>query len=360
MSHVIRVQNVCQALPAGISHLLAAGVLEETRAGPALVSPGPVVTTTLSPTQRVLFSAARDANPFFHMYESIWMLAGRDDAAPLNHFVRNFGRSYGETGGEVHGAYGRRWRSAFGVDQLDTVVQKLLVDPDSRQAVLQMWDCAPAHDDLTGSWRDRPCNTHVYLRLRREKRLGVAEEGRGMHPIDRVRVLDLTVCCRSNDIVWGAHGANAVHFSVLQEYLAARLGAEVGIMYQLSNNYHAYLRELDKLEQRAEVRTRQLLPNALEDDRYAKMVPMPIFDVPVMVDNDVRHFVRMMDSPHYVHGEAAGAYGNTWFKNTLEPAMHAHALWRAEAHETALRVASSVESPDWRAACTEWLRRRIR
>jgi thymidylate synthase len=54
-------------------------------------------------------------------------------------------------------------------------------------------------------------------------------------------VLDLTVLCRSNDVVWGAYGANAVHFSVLQEYLAGRIGVDVGVMYQFSNNYHGYV-----------------------------------------------------------------------------------------------------------------------
>jgi hypothetical protein len=46
-----------------------------------LVSQTPVVTCYSAPTQRVLFSPMRDANPFFHLMEALWMLAGRDDVA---------------------------------------------------------------------------------------------------------------------------------------------------------------------------------------------------------------------------------------------------------------------------------------
>jgi hypothetical protein len=34
----------------------------------------------------------------------------------------------------------------------------------------------------------------------------------------------MTVTNRSNDLCWGMLGANYVHFTILQEYLAARLG----------------------------------------------------------------------------------------------------------------------------------------
>ena len=40
--------------------------------------------------------------------------------------------------------------------------------------------------------------------------------------------LQMTVHCRSNDIIWGTYGANAVHFSILQEYVAARIGVDLG------------------------------------------------------------------------------------------------------------------------------------
>ena len=58
----------------------------------------------------------------------------------------------------------------------------------------------------------------------------------------------MTVTNRSNDMIWGAYGANAVHMSVLLEYMAGMLGYGVGAYYQFSNNLHAYTSVLDKLE----------------------------------------------------------------------------------------------------------------
>jgi hypothetical protein len=50
----------------------------------------------------------------------------------------------------------------------------------------------------------------------------------------------MTVFCRSNDLIWGAYGANAVHMSILQEYVACGLARPVGHYWQVSNNYHVY------------------------------------------------------------------------------------------------------------------------
>jgi thymidylate synthase len=377
--HVLQVCNVCEALPAGLSWLLSHGVREETRAGPALVSPCPVTTVTERPCERVLFSSVRDANPFFSMYESFWMIAGRNDAAPLARFVKRFA-SFAEPDGTIHGAYGHRWRHALGFDQLDAVVETLKKDPTSRQCVLQMWDSTvPRHhqysgmsddrgsDDLRGSWKDRPCNTHAYLRVRRR------DQGQA--------VLDLTVCCRSNDAIWGAHGANAVHFSVLQEYLAARIGVGVGTLYQVSNNYHAYLSELDRLRGRAN-QLKQGRPDdgwslniSMMDDRYYRtgypdselgsVAPDPIFTVPEAADEDVGKALCWLDL--YWEGSHPSGYKylefkNKWFTDTFLPAMMCHAQHVAGFTAGAAQdhMAGSIVSPDWRMVCQEWLQRRIK
>ena len=58
----------------------------------------------------------------------------------------------------------------------------------------------------------------------------------------------MTVCCRSNDIIWGTYGTNAVHFSMLQEYLAARLNAQLGVYRHISDSFHAYSSVLEKVK----------------------------------------------------------------------------------------------------------------
>ncbi len=360
--HVICTENVCEALDAGVTLIKSVGRAESSRNGPVLVAPGPVVTMTRQPRQRVLFSARRDANPFFHAMEPIWMLAGRNDSKFLDRYVKDFGKRFAEPGGVIHGAYGHRWRHAFDFDQLGAVVQRLRESPGDRQCVIQMWDARDMDDgehpvvygDLTGNWKDRPCNTHVYVRLRdvAYRDPTVTDQNSAEHEARIVRgenfVLDLTVCCRSNDLIWGAHGANAVHFSVLQEYLAARVGARVGVLYQWSNNYHAYVSELERLERRA---------GEWLDDRYVSgevSTPLLMFPVPSEIDEDVRRFCAWHDKE--THDRET--FANPWFAYTALPMARSMMYYRADEINLALKMAHDIGCMAWRVACVEWLQRR--
>jgi thymidylate synthase len=332
-------QNVCEALVRTMRCLLESGVEEDSRAGWALVLPAPLMSVTAHPRERVLFSAVRDANPVFHMVEAIWMLAGRDDARTPSRFVRDFGERYAEPDGRIHDAYGRRWRSAFGFDQLDEIVRRLIDAPRDRQTVITMWDPNhPGIDDLLGAWRTRPCNTHVFVRV---------VNG----------LLDLTVCCRSNDMIMGGHGANAVHFSILLEYLAARIDCGVGRLYQLSNNAHVYVKDLETLRRRAGGDDTETLLKGLEDNRYRKhsdVEAYPIFDDPECVDEDIRRFMGYLD------GKMERGYYNRAFTHTLMPMIRAHDAHRRKNYFDAMAHAREIRSPDWRIAVQEWLRRRQR
>ena len=98
----------------------------------------PVIITYERPREKVLFNAARDANCFFHLYESLWMLAGRNDVQSLSYYNSNIAR-YSDDGKTFNGSYGNRWRAKFGVDQLSHIIKHLTSTPNSRRAVLQMW-----------------------------------------------------------------------------------------------------------------------------------------------------------------------------------------------------------------------------
>ena len=339
--HLIAVRNVTEALPAGVEYLKSAGLREKSRAGPVLVSPRPVVTEYGKPTERVLFSPIRDANPFFHLVESLWMLAGRGDAALLDHFVKDFGERFAEPDGVIHGAYGYRWRRSMGFDQLEHIIAMLRKDPGTRQAVLQMWDSA-------GAWGSGGSND-----------LG----GEGV--VDKV--LDMTVCCRSNDIVMGAYGANAVHFSVLQEYVASMVGVEVGTYYQVSNNYHLYISDLERLEKRnADAGSHYALETELLDNRYAShdLRPQKLVDDPGSFDSEVVALLAMheallaqtmlTDDAH----EAAFALNNTFLGRTVWPMLTAHRALRNGDHASASVWWTSIQAMDWRVVTREWIQRR--
>lgn len=380
---VINVRNVAEALPAGLAYLAAEGRWEATRAGLALVAPGPVATVYVRPRERVLFSPLRDANPVFHLLEACWILAGRRDAAFLNNFVKDFGERFAEPDdnerlpnepgapGTIHDAYGYRWRHGMGFDQLDAVVFQLSTTPGSRQAVLQMWDCTDPDglgwDDLRGVHRTRPCNTHIYLRVHDEERAvythdsyhgGALRSGTEVGPGG---VLDITVCCRSNDVVWGAYGSNAVHFSVLQEYLAARLDLGVGTYVQFSNNYHCYKDQWEKL-----VSAGPVVRPGVYDDRYSTpgLTPLPLVHDAESFDLENRILLEKLDADleHLAEREPrVMAMHNLFLSQTVWPMVYAHKMWRGGLREEALaHVESTVSAADWRAAAAEWMQRRMK
>jgi hypothetical protein len=330
---ILDVKNVCEALPIGLEHLRTYGKWEETRAGRALVAPTPVTVVYNRPRERVLFSALRDANPFFHCCEAVlWMLAGRRDAAFLDNFVKDFGERFAEPSGEIHDAYGYRWRHAFGFDQIEAVIKQLSNSPGSRQAVLTMWD-PRNQDDLRGTWRTKPCNTHAYLRIHNGE-------------------LNITVCNRSNDLCWGLAGSNSVTFSILQEYLAARLDVGVGTYYQTTNNLHIYEDQYNKLTASSEYK--------LWDDRYTseQVEPMPLVHDVECFDEEVGILLELYENNKDLQSFSIDLE-NKFLSKTMWPMLMAHRAYKNKDKQGACKWASSVEAADWKVATVEWIVRKL-
>ena len=139
---VIQARNVNDALVKGAQLMKSGGQAQASRAGGTLEYPEPVCTVYERPLERVLFDAVRDANPFFHLMESLWMLAGRRDVAWLARFNQRMA-TYSDDGVVFNAAYGYRWRRQFDLhtadgegitDQLGVIARMLRADPDSRRA----------------------------------------------------------------------------------------------------------------------------------------------------------------------------------------------------------------------------------
>lgn len=340
----IRARNASEALAKGVSLILVQGEVEESRNGPVLVAPEPVATTYWAPEERVIFSPTRDAHPFFHLFEALWILAGRNDLAFLTQFLPRYA-DYSDDGIEVRGAYGYRWRKHFGFDQLEWAVEELRSNPKSRRVVLSMWDPGAENHNMTGIMpdgapsgdplaveqgsRDVPCNTHIYL------------DRRNNH-------LNMTVCNRSNDAIWGAYGANVVQFSMLQEYLAAAVGDPVGEYVQFSNNLHIYTEafSLDRL---------RLM--AMEGDssanryRLGQVTRVPLVSVPERFMREVELFC---EDPR---GER-----HTFFEPFItRVALPLFEVWerRGEHYTIVKSLFDSMEpNVDWIVAAREWIERR--
>jgi hypothetical protein len=319
---VLRVRGVNDAYFDGLSYLRFNGVLAKSRPGEVLALPQPAVIEYTNPQERVLFCSKRDANPFFHLGEALWMLAGRNDAPWLDRFVSDFSARFAEEDGHQHGAYGYRWRKHFNYDQLDTTVLRMKRDPTDRRIVIAMWD---GFADRDTSYRDSPCNLTALPRIVNHK-------------------LQLTVFNRSNDAIWGVFGANVVHFSILQEYLAARLGLPMGSYFQISNNLHVYVSELEK----------RWPPTEFYGD-YPEPVQALVDDVGSF-DDEVTRLTGLVSlgCP-----DDDWRWQNRFLVQTAYPLFRAHARYKAGDHRAALESAAAIVGADWRAAALLWLGRRI-
>ena len=355
LPHVIAAAGVNEAFARGVQHLCSEGTENQSRNGPVLVAPGPVITVTQNPMQRVLFSPLRDANPFFHLFESLWMLAGRNDLPWLAQFNRQMG-SYSDDGGQTQpAAYGYRWRKHFRYDQLEAIISHLIDQPNSRRAVLTMWDAWPMNTDENGTWihgdvekafsngKDVPCNTNCFFQIR-----------------DR-EFLDMSVQCRSNDAVWGAHGANAVHFSVLLEYMAARLDLVPGVMYQYSFNYHLYPDNL-------KVDPTEMVRNADTANAYrtgAKVTPLFCSEtVGGIWERELAWFIELAKPRLRIPGSEwrevqPPIFTEPFFCGIALPMLRAWRMHKEKNYPGALReVGAMGANSDWRIAAELWLGKR--
>lgn len=381
-----------------------------SRNGPVLKIDEPVTVTYERPTERVLFNGARDANPFFHLYEALWMLAGRRDVAPLAYYNSAIASIASDDGVTFNGAYGYRWRAAAGkpslytdggdpkrpnalrgyvrpgVDQLRVLVEHLKVEPESRRAVLQMWnieddllkigvkcdDCdgtgfhrypdfpngKPNYSDsaaclgcrgqgrIGGGSKDVCCNLSVMFSLRGDRN----PEYKDGEPLPS---LDMTVTNRSNDLVWGLLGANYVHFTILQEYLAANLGAAVGRYHHFTNNLHAYESNWKPVEWLG-VDPYDDGGYEGESDAYPILKTVPLVKDPPVFEREVIAFVERHSK------DAFGTdYQEPFLQTVAQPMSMAFHYYKRDQLEEALTVAESIKAEDWKVAAKGWLTRRV-
>lgn len=319
-----------------------------SRVGERLMVEEPVIVTFDQPRERVLFNTARDCNPFFHLYESMWMLAGRQDIAPLEYYSSGYKAQVDDGGPNANGAYGYRWRKSrywdsnqqtpgdpwiAEVDQLAIIIDQLRRKPESSRVVLQMWN---VEDDLMkmDTTKDCCCNTHAYF---------LVEDG---------RYLNMSVCNRSNDMIWGMLGANVVHFSFLQEYLAAAIGLQVGAYHQITNNLHVYSSRWEPLKWLTENKC-DYDYSVGEYDAWNGAYPL-VLD-PATFDREVKVFADKawggQSGPHRLYNEP-------FLQRVAWPMCIAFAYHKQREYDQALNALSACVADDWRVAGTNWIMKR--
>lgn len=330
--NLVSARNVHEALPIGLAHLREEGHCRPSRNGDVLQVDNPVTTLYERPKERVLFWAQRDANPFFHLLESLWMLAGRNDVDYVASLVGSM-RNFSDDGLTFNGAYGYRWREHFDIDQLDWAVHELRDNPTSRRVVIGMWDAGHDIDKGIQGSKDLPCNLALHLQVNRHNQL------------------DMTVFNRSNDVIWGAYGANAVHFSVLQEFIASMVGIPVGRYWQVSDNYHAYEDVYSKMTELADF---ELGHSSHNPYALGEVSPYPL------VSTD--YGTWMMDLDLFMSEGAVVGLRDPFFRRVAVPMLMAYKAFKKFSGEekflAPLEILQNCGATDWRRAGEEWLMRR--
>lgn len=154
----------------------------------------------------------RKLNTGIAAVEALQLIGGVSDAEVTIRVAPQF-LQFTEPNGQFWGAYGRRSRG-----QLAEVVRKLQADPDSRQALISLWD--PWLDNIP-SKRDYPCTVALGFTVHRRRRL------------------DLNVTMRSND-VWLGLPYDLYQFNQVQHTVATLLGLEVGEYVHNAWSLHLY------------------------------------------------------------------------------------------------------------------------
>lgn len=245
------------------------------------------------PRARLLYAPpGRILNPAFAAGETVWHLSGSD--APwifdYNAKLREFADE-----GVLRGAYGPRMRNWAGnVDQLQRVVEILKADPDSRRAVIQLYD--PAQD--AAGHKDVPCT------------LGFSFHLRAGH-------LHMSTSMRGQD-VWIGLPYDLFFYTTLHELVAGWLDADLGDFHHHVSSLHIYEHHIDQAEELTEITASPLMPELT--------TPWEGFD----------HLLSQVEV-----GAATGHPG--W--DAMAETMRSYRLWKSGLREQAWRAADTIAGP---------------
>lgn len=146
--------------------------------------------------------------------ELCWYLSGSDDPEFVAYYIPKY-RDEAENG-KVRSAYGPRLMKQRGVNQIESVIKLLRDKSDTRRAAIQLFDA----EDLEQTHKEVPCTCTLQFLLRRGR-------------------LQLLAYLRSNDVFKGlAH--DAFCFTMIQEFVARKLGADLGSYCHIVGSLHLY------------------------------------------------------------------------------------------------------------------------
>jgi thymidylate synthase len=166
------------------------------------------------PQDNLISTSWRKFNPSYAEYEWQWYLSGNRNADDISKRAPIWKLMQDENG-NVNSNYGYQWNRN---GQLDNIINELKNNPDSRRAVITIYDGKEHHLHA----KDTPCTLTISFFI-----------------VDNY--LEMSVNMRSNDLVYGFCN-DQYCFSELQKLVAQRLNIKVGGYYHFVVNMHIYER----------------------------------------------------------------------------------------------------------------------
>lgn len=205
-------QTLDDVMRSVIEDILKNGTRIEPSKGPCTELTG-VLLEIADPRARLSRTETK-GKPFSGLGELCWYLAQSNDKGFISYYLTHYSES--TDGDVIHGAYGPRLFNWRGIDQVRQVINILREKPDSRQAVIQLFEAA----DIAEKHKDVPCTCYMQFLLR---------EGR----------LHMITYMRSNDVFLGLPH-DTFCFTMLQEIMARALSVELGHYKHIAGSMHLY------------------------------------------------------------------------------------------------------------------------
>lgn len=194
----------------------------------------------MNPAQNFVLHPERKLDPTYAAAELLWYLSGTNKIDMIKAYAPQYERFAND--GVAHGAYGHRWYYDPGMrdarqeaylnapkshSQIGTVVELLKAKPNTRQAIVSMWNGGDLLHATWGKKNDLPCTLNFQFLLRDN--------------------LTMITTMRSND-VWLGLPYDVWAFTCIQRLIADKLQVKCGPYIHNVGSMHYYKRDEEKID----------------------------------------------------------------------------------------------------------------
>jgi thymidylate synthase len=211
LAHLIQIEDNHTGYRDIIKYLMENGEEQDSRNGKTIELEDVVIEVD-NPKITAGSGVRKFYSPEIGLVEGLQLISGVSDSALTAQIQPNFRNYMEDDTGKFWGAYGPRI-----VDQLPIIVERLREDPDTRQAVITLWN---PEFDAKGGKKDHPCTSLFNFRIRNG-------------------ALNMSTFMRSNDAIHG-WPFDLVQFSMLQQTIARELGVATGRYSHHVGSFHIY------------------------------------------------------------------------------------------------------------------------